>query len=235
VFEAASGKEVSRLTRQGRVRAVAFSPDGRWVATGSYDNTARVFEAASGKEVSRLTQQGPVSAVAFSPDGRWVATGSYDKTARVFEAASGKEVAKVPLRDTVSFVSFGPDGRSRLNAIPATLLAVTPNAAHLIDLSTHQETSRIDAGGAVRAARLTEGQRYLELATVLASTAERDVVTEVRITRHALRPDDLQEDACSRLTRNLTLEEWKEYLGPAIPYRRTCPKLPWPPDYSGKK
>ena len=92
---------------------------------------------------------------------------------------------------------------------------------------TSPPTSRIDAGGAVRAARFAEDQRYLEVASIVGA--------EVRITRHALRPDDLREDACSRLTRNLTVEEWKEYLGPAIPYRKTCPNLPFPPDYSGKK
>ena len=45
VFEAVGGKEVSRLDFQDRVLAVAFSPDGRHVAAGSADNTARGFEA----------------------------------------------------------------------------------------------------------------------------------------------------------------------------------------------
>jgi len=53
---------------------VAFSPDGKLVATGSWDNTARVFEAASGREVSRLAHQSTVDAVAFSPDGKLLVT-----------------------------------------------------------------------------------------------------------------------------------------------------------------
>ena len=99
------------MTQQGPVNAVAFSPDGRWVAMGSDDQTARVFEARTGKEVSHLAQQGTVRAVAFSPDGRWVATGSDDQTARVFEASTGKEVSRLTQRDKVRAVAFSPDGR----------------------------------------------------------------------------------------------------------------------------
>ena len=84
------------------VRAVAFSPDGRWLVSASEDKTARVWEAATGREVARLTHDDIVTAVAFSPEcdsppeapaercGRWVVSGSYDKTARVWEAATGR-------------------------------------------------------------------------------------------------------------------------------------------------
>ena len=78
---------------------MAFSPDGKWVATGNRDktgNTARVFESATGKEMTRMTYGGQITAVAFSPDGKRVAIGSRDNTARVFETASGKEVSAAP-------------------------------------------------------------------------------------------------------------------------------------------
>jgi hypothetical protein len=62
--------------------AVAFSPDGRWLATGS--DGARVWEAATGQEVIWMAREKQVGSVAFSPDGRWLATGSNDRTARVW-------------------------------------------------------------------------------------------------------------------------------------------------------
>ena len=58
VFDAATGAEISRLDHERQVRAVAFSPDGTRVATGSDDGSARVFDAATGAEISRLDHDG---------------------------------------------------------------------------------------------------------------------------------------------------------------------------------
>jgi WD40 repeat protein len=65
----------------GGVLAVAFSPDGTQVATGSYDEAARLWEASYGGEVARMEHGSPVLAVAFNPDGTQLATGSSYKTA----------------------------------------------------------------------------------------------------------------------------------------------------------
>ena len=64
------------MTHDGSVNSVAFSPDGKYVVSGSYDNTARVWEAATGKEVARMTHDDSVNSVAFSPDGKYVVSGS---------------------------------------------------------------------------------------------------------------------------------------------------------------
>ena len=76
VWENTTGKEVARMTHEGLVTAVGFSPDGRLVVSGSGDHTVRVWESTTGKEVARMTHESPVRAVSFSPDGRLVVSGS---------------------------------------------------------------------------------------------------------------------------------------------------------------
>ena len=61
-----------------------FSPDGKYVATASYDNTARLWDVSTGKQIFVLNHDGPVNNVVFSPDGKYVATASDDKTARLW-------------------------------------------------------------------------------------------------------------------------------------------------------
>ena len=93
------------------VNASAFSPDGRYFATGSGDGTARVVDLSSGQEVARVQHGASVNAIAFSPDGRYFVTGSDDGTARVVELSSGQEVAQVQHGGLVYGIDFSPDGR----------------------------------------------------------------------------------------------------------------------------
>jgi WD40 repeat protein len=74
------------------VYAVAFSPDGRSVLTGSFDKSLKLWDTATGKELRTLDgstgHQEIILSVAFSPDGRTFASGSSDKTAKVWEAVA---------------------------------------------------------------------------------------------------------------------------------------------------
>ena len=105
------GRDARRDTQA--LSAVAFSPDGKRVLTGSWDKTARLWDAATGARSRRSTgHTDRVTAVAFSPDGKRVLTGSYDKTARLWDAATGARSRRsTGHTDLVAAVAFSPDGK----------------------------------------------------------------------------------------------------------------------------
>ena len=105
----------------GTVNSVAFSPDGKTLASGNTDGTVRLWDVATRRQLgSPLTgPTGTVNSVAFSPDGKTLASGNTDGTVRLWDVATGRQLGSLLTGPTgtatsVKFnsVAFSPDGKT---------------------------------------------------------------------------------------------------------------------------
>jgi WD40 repeat protein len=111
VWDLGSGAEVFRLADTGG--KLAFSADGRRLATLTPSGQIQVWDAAAG--TVRQTITGPVtifSALAFSPDGHTVASGAHDQVVRLWDVKSGRETRALRGHfGPIAAAAFSPDGK----------------------------------------------------------------------------------------------------------------------------
>jgi len=95
------------------VTKVIFSPDDKWILTGSEDNTARLFDAQSGQQLQVFSgHTAPINDIAFSADGKFVLTCSSDQTARLWDAVTGRQLQSfIGHTDVVITAAFSIDGK----------------------------------------------------------------------------------------------------------------------------
>ena len=127
----ADGSERRRFAHDDWVIAVAVSADGRRVATGCRDLTARVWDAASGAEVARLALGAMPWAVALDAGGGLLTAGCADGTARVWDVAAGCERACLRQGAGVVAVAFDEDGAVLATAVREAAIAWDPAGREL--------------------------------------------------------------------------------------------------------
>ena len=113
-WDVATGKELKeRNLAMGGVNAIAFTHDGRTLATGGAYGSVQLWDMATGKQkLSLAGHQASVFSVAISPDGRTFATGGGDDVIRLWDAASGEETGQMAGHEKgISSLAFSPDGQ----------------------------------------------------------------------------------------------------------------------------
>jgi WD40 repeat protein/tRNA A-37 threonylcarbamoyl transferase component Bud32 len=152
VWDAQTGQQLLDLKGHANiVLSVAFSPDGKRLASASGANTTpptpgevKVWDAQTGQEAFPLKgHTGPVKSVAFSPNGKRLASGSGDKTVKVWDAQSGQQLLDLKGHtDTVWSMAFSPDGQRLASGSDDKTVKVwdAQSGQQLLDLKGHTDT-----------------------------------------------------------------------------------------------
>ena len=241
VWEVSTGKEVFQLGRAWEVfqtellgkpikrriknyDQIIFSPTGQYLVAikghtmekdYTVSSTVIAWEVASGRQVASVDDpqdQAYIFAVkpTFDPSGKILAVVTRDNLVHLMDLATGRELARLKhdVKD-VTDLTFSSDGH--------WLAAATrDHIARVWELPSGREVARLEHPNQVmRVAFSPDGSRL--------ATACLDKQVRLWYWRTA----DLVAAACRRLPRNLSREEWREYLGDE-PYRPTCSNLPAP-------
>ncbi len=252
IWDAVTGSEMARIeyepvvadsgvgnqiTTTQVIRDVRFSPDGKWLkAKSAYSivtissEPTRIWDTSTWEEVpdSAISvfdlSNDEASALYYSdqisPDRNFIVHSytnrRYNEGSAYISGAGVKTIIDLPLENVIFDTIFSPD--SQWLAVRANRSNDTPDyfktAVWVFDSLTGRPIIFLDDEGIIQDIVFSPDGRWLAASS---STGHIHLLT--------IKPDDLIAEACTRLPRNLTQQEWQQYLGDE-PYRATCPNLP---------
>ncbi len=226
VWSLAGGKKLqSEFSHGNGIRNLVFSPDGAVLATSSSDLGVRLWDPMAGAELWRAEYDYPLDTLLFTPDGELLvgagASGPEGTTSgvlRVFDLATQSERYAIPHEWPVTALAMTPDGKWLATATGQSTRMPSDRGwrARVFRTETGEEVARLDQPDALSDIIFAPDGRWLVTAGWHQSAA-----------MWAWRPEDIVSDACARLNRNFSLDEWNKYF-PEEPYRCTCAGLPIP-------
>jgi WD40 repeat protein len=198
------------MTNNGPVYSVRFSPDGKWLATGSTDQT-NIWDLAQQKQVVTLPQPGHISVLDFSHDGKWLVTASSDGSTLIWANENGSFQQKYSVLQNTHPLALDISPDNRLLAIGSM-----EKFMYLLDLTTGEEIARIPHSNAV------SGISFSGDGSLLTSVSNKTVQIWKVSAITPILTKDLITVTCSRMTSNLDQATWAVLFN-GEPYQATCP------------
>lgn len=204
-----------------RTRQLAISPDGRFVAASSLEGNAksRALWDISQPTPRAIPLQGTDNitfGLTFSPSSNLLATAEFTGL-YLWDTTTGKLVGEniVPNRPSAASAAFSPDG-SRIALVISGDEVLLLDAATQRLLGTHVFAGTENFGVDPATVAFSKDGRSLFIRSSDGST----------VLKWDADPESWADRACSIANRNLSLVEWKRYIGDTVPYHRTCPQYP---------
>jgi Tol biopolymer transport system component/energy-coupling factor transporter ATP-binding protein EcfA2 len=211
-----SGKSRELAALDTEIKSLSISPDGQQLAAGSWDGKLFIIDVQTGQQ--RLVYHNPnaqILSVSFSPQGSQLAFGTFEikekrGLVRIFDLPTAQVVRQLTGHKAgVYDVEYSPDGKLLASAGADRRLQMWV-MEHLEDLPVVMD----DNNGFVWDIAFSKEGDYL-----IAACHD----SEIRI--WPTDPQILAAQICPKLSRNMTPEEWRIYVGEDVPYETTCPNL----------
>lgn len=230
IWNVLNQQKIAELQHDSSVKIddLIFSKNGKWLISSSIDSTARVWSLETMQEVSRITYDPQeytnmyeVLKTRISPDEKELlsvntvaifninnnAVTARESTIRIWDLLSGQEIIRVIHNSWVNDVVWSPDGNYVFSG-------GWDGVVRIWDANSGNEVGRIAHDAQIKSLAFTpDGLQIISISS--------DGGYKVSYWK----PEDVIAQACSRLTRNLSLLEWAKLFG-NIEYHTTCSNLP---------
>ncbi|MEV4893735.1 hypothetical protein AB0K48_30560 [Nonomuraea sp. NPDC055795] len=203
LWAAKPGQTIPALTLNGETTDLTFSPDGRTLATVTHPSTITLWDMTRHTPIGAIITKTQIGDIAFSPDNRTLAVAGNDQSITLWDAPTRTLKHSIAGDGRTTAITYSPDGHTLATANGPAITLRNPATGHRIAVLTGH-TAPVNAIA------------YSPDGRTLASGGNDNTLLLWN-----LHPQQTAAATCTTLNRNLTPQEWRQFL-PDTPHHTTC-------------